>query len=383
MSGRDGVVPELAGGHRPVDTSMLFFDLVFIFAVTCLSGVILAEPGLRGLLHAGILLTIVYWLWAGATVHVSMQDMSTDVGRLWVLALSLVSLALAIAIPQAFGSRGLLLALAYWGGRSLITRHVGRAHGLRTPYHVSTLLTGPLLVLGALLPAAPWREIAWATAALVEVGSLWLLRGALAGWRYDSEHLVERFGALILIALGESLVAIGEPLVESAGIGPAQYGVLAASSALVMGLWWAYFHHGDRFVMARLEQVERTADVVRSLLAYGHLVLVAGIILVAVGLHSSVEEPTAPLALGPSLLLGAGVALFLGEFAYIRFHAFRALYRSRAAGALAALVLGALGPQMPALAQLAALGAVVVLMDVWEAVDLRSAGGPSMEEFAA
>lgn len=114
--------------HRPVDTSMLFFDLVFVFAVTCLSDVVRGEPGWRGLLHAGVLLTIVYWLWAGTTVQASMRDVSTGRGRLTVFAVALDALVLAIAIPEAFGSRGLLFALAYWVGRSLI---LGSFVGLR------------------------------------------------------------------------------------------------------------------------------------------------------------------------------------------------------------------------------------------------------------
>jgi bacterial low temperature requirement A protein (ltrA) len=107
---------------------MLFFDLVFVFAVTCLSDVVRGEPGWRGLLHAGILLTIVYWLWAGTTVQASMRDVSTGRGRLTVFAVALDALVLAIAIPEAFGSRGLLFALAYWVGRSLI---LGSFVGLR------------------------------------------------------------------------------------------------------------------------------------------------------------------------------------------------------------------------------------------------------------
>ncbi|WP_314168099.1 low temperature requirement protein A [uncultured Actinomyces sp.] len=369
--------------HRPVDTSMLFFDLVFVFAVTCLSDVVRGEPGWRGLLHAGILLTIVYWLWAGTTVQASMRDVSTGRGRLTVFAVALDALVLAIAIPEAFGSRGLLFALAYWVGRSLI---LGSFVGLRpiaTPYHRSALVSGPLLVVGALAPPTLWREIIWGAAALVEVTALWHLRSRMTAIRYDAEHVVERFGALILIALGETLVAIGTPLTGAEHVGWEQGLVVAAAFALVAALWWAYFHHGDRFILMRFKQVDAGTDVVRSILAYGHLVLVAGIILVAVGFHAAVDDPQEALGPGPSLLLGCGTALFLAEFVLIRWNAFRAVYRSKLVGALGAVVLGAAGAALPALVTVSLLSALVVAIDAWEILAPRSAGMPRPEEFRA
>ena len=340
--------------HRPVDTSMLFFDLVFVFAVTCLSDVVRGEPGWRGLLHAGILLTIVYWLWAGTTVQASMRDVSTGRGRLTVFAVALDALVLAIAIPEAFGSRGLLFALAYWVGRSLI---LGSFVGLRpiaTPYHRSALVSGPLLVVGALAPPTPWREIIWGAAALVEVTALWHLRSRMTAIRYDAEH-----------------------------VGWEQGLVVAAAFALVAALWWAYFHHGDRFILMRFKQVDAGTDVVRSILAYGHLVLVAGIILVAVGFHAAVDDPQEALGPGPSLLLGCGTALFLAEFVLIRWNAFRAVYRSKLVGALGAVVLGAAGAALPALVTVSLLSALVVAIDAWEILAPRSAGMPRPEEFRA
>lgn len=152
-------------------------------------------------------------------------------------------------------------------------------------------MSGPLLVVGALAPPTPWREIIWGAAALVEVTALWHLRSRMTAIRYDAEHVVKRFGALILIALGETLVAIGTPLTGAEHVGWEQGLVVAAAFALVAALWWAYFHHGDRFILMRFKQVDAGTDVVRSILAYGHLVLVAGIILVAVGFHAAVDGP--------------------------------------------------------------------------------------------
>ena len=244
-------------------------------------------------------------------------------------------------------------------------------------------MSGPLLVVGALAPPPPWREIIWGAAALVEVTALWHLRSRMTAIRYDAEHVVERFGALILIALGETLVAIGTPLTGAEHVGWEQGLVVAAAFALVAALWWAYFHHGDRFILMRFKQVDAGTDVVRSILAYGHLVLVAGIILVAVGFHAAVDDPQEALGPGPSLLLGCGTALFLAEFVLIRWNAFRAVYRSKLVGALGAVVLGAAGAALPALVTVSLLSALVVAIDAWEILAPRSAGMPRPEEFRA
>ena len=220
----------------------------------------------------------------------------------------------------------------------------------------------------------------WALAALWEITGPLRHSRAMSTQRYDVGNVVKRFSLLIIVALGETIVSIATPQTELEHLTWADLGGLVAAFIIVGGLWWAYFHHGDRFILMRFKQVDAGTDVVRSILAYGHLVLVAGIILVAVGFHAAVDDPQEALGPGPSLLLGCGTALFLAEFVLIRWNAFRAVYRSKLVGALGAVVLGAAGA---ALVTVSLLSALVVAIDAWEILAPRSAGMPRPEEFRA
>lgn len=371
------------GEHRPVDTSELFFDLIFVFAITQLSAIIRDQPGVHGLVRALIVMALIYWTWTVSSVHASLRDMTATYYRLVLFSTSLAALVMAFSVAQAFEDRSLVFVLAYWAARTLILvgmlRHDRRGLG---PSVLSVLVICPVVVVGAFV-TSPWREVVWAVCAVAEFLTPRLDRRRLRTVRYDAEHIVERFGLLVLLALGESLVAIGEPLVESEGIDAASALVMLASFVLVVGLWWLYFHHTNALLLRLLESTRHQADVVRLALSYTHFGIVGGIIVCAAGLHEAMAEPRQPLPGGALALLLAGPGLLMVAAAVVRWGAFHRPYRSRIAGAVVLALLSPLLAGLPAVTTVAAVAVVVALVATWETVHPRSAGLPAPEHFTA
>lgn len=371
----------VAPAHHRVDEIMLFLDLVYVFAVSGISGV-LRDGGVAGVQHGAILLAVVYWLWCTTSIQMSMRDASADRNRLVVLLITLVSLLMAVCVPHAFGHSALGFALSCWAARALIEFGLVRSTWrIFLPGLVGVALTGPLLTAGALLGGRR-QLVLWSLAALVEFASPMLLRRQMRGARYDTENVVERFGLLIIIALGETLVGIGEPLSEAEHLSRYQGAALAAAFVLVAALWWSYFHHSSGLVLRRLETIETPFDVVRELLVYGHLLLVGGIIAVAAALHLVLEDAEEAPGWFAASLLCIGVAAFLVVFLLVRWRSLRRLYRSRLVGTIAAGALVAPCAQvLPGWAGLSAVALVVLAVAAWETFAPASAGVPSDQEF--
>lgn len=360
---------------------MLFLDLVYVFAVAGISG-LLRNDGALGLLHGAIVLAVIYWLWCITSIQASMRDVTTNRNRLVVLALALVTLAVAITVPHAFGTHALAFALSCWAARGvLLVGMVGSTWRVFTPDLLGVVLTGPLLVVGALLGGSTQLGL-WGAAALLELASPSLQRRRMRELSYDAENVVERFGLLVIVALGETVVGIGEPLSEAESVTWQQAVAVLAAFMLVGGLWWSYFHHSSGLVLRLLETARTPFDVVREVLVYGHLILIGGIIAVAAGFHSVLEEPDAPMGWKMAVLLCLGVAAFLAVFLHVRARTFARLYRSRLAGMLAAAVLAPLAATtLPGWAALVAAAVIALGVSAWETLAPVSAGLPAETDF--
>ncbi len=189
--------------------SELFFDLVFVFAVTEVSALLEHDHTWAGVLRAFVVFVPIYWVWVGVTVQGDVRDLSAPPLRITVFAIALGGLFMALAVPDAYGESAMLLALSYWGSRALLGIVVlgpNRRH--LNPVTVSMVMTGPLLVCGALVHG-DLRLAFWSLAAVADLASPTLLRLRLSGMHFDAAHLAERFGLFVLIAIGESVVAIG------------------------------------------------------------------------------------------------------------------------------------------------------------------------------
>jgi low temperature requirement protein LtrA len=191
--------------------------------------------------------------------------------------------------------------------------------------------------------------------------------------RAPQGHLAERFGLFVLIALGESVVAVG----TSTPPGPlaaGQAGAVAAAFALTCGLWWVYFHFAADAVRHSLATAKVQVDITRLVLSYGHLSFIAAIIVAAVGLRASIIHPVHHLTWAVTGLLFGGIALYLATFGFTRWAMFRLVSYTRLTAAAVVLALIRVAPEVPALVSLIALTVVLAGLNVAELVRHKQSG---------
>lgn len=344
----------------------LFFDLVFVFAVTRTSELLQDDHTWMGAVRAVIVFVPVYWVWVGTTMHANLHEVDTIRGRLEVLGVGLCGLVLALALPEAWGAGGVWFGAAYWAARLVLYLTLfGRPHRFAfRAFVVAAFVTGPLLVVGGLL-APDVRIFVWALAAITDLGVPYLGRKALAGVPFVPSHLTERFGTFVIIALGETMVATG------AAAGQHELDLvrlLAVAAAFVVtgGLWWVYFAYSPKAIEDALEAAPARIEIIRPVLSYGHLAMVGGIVGVAAAIGAVVEGPDEPPRADIAMLLFGGTALYLVTFAFTRWRLFHTLAVPRLAAAACCLALAAVAPAFPAVVDLGGLAALVVVLCVVE-----------------
>jgi len=356
--------PESAG--KRVTWAELFFDLVFVFAVTEVSALLRADHSWAGVGRALVLFVPLWWAWVGTTVHANTRDVDNPVDRAGIFLVGLCSLFMALAVPEAYGERGLL-----FGGGYLVLRGVlaylyfRRGRIVLSPFSMGLFVTGPLLLAGGFAPGG-WRPALWALAGLVDLSVPAMLRRRLARIQFDADHMPERFGLFVIIALGESIVAIGANASQRP-LDAARLAAVALAFTVACALWWVYFAFAVNAFRHAVATAEVQTDIIRQVLAYGHLLLIAAIIAVAVGLAEVVVEPARQLAPGVAALLFGGCALYLGTFGYTRWRMFRTMSWTRVGGAVACLAVLVPASRVPALVALAILTALLVALNVVEA----------------
>ena len=320
MSRAGSAVTATEGGdlaEQRVTPLELFFDLVFVFALTQVTGFLADHLTWTGMLQGAALLAVLWWAW-GAYSWLTNAVPAEEVisARLVILTAMAAMLVASLAVPDAFGEYGVLFGLSYFVVRVLHVVLFVLATG-STPEARQAMLRLAPGFLGApvlLIPAGFLDGFAqgalWAVALAIDLG-VSFVRG-VSGFRVNAEHFVERYGLIIIIALGESIVAIG---VGASGL-TIGAGVVAAAvlgTALAAALWWAYFDldmlvAGQRLSAAKGEERARLA---RDAYSYLHLPMVAGIILVALGIKKTLEDVGDPLGTIPAVALCGGVALYL------------------------------------------------------------------------
>ena len=295
----------------------LFFDLVFVFALTQVTGFLADHLTWTGMLQGAALLAVLWWAW-GAYSWLTNAVPAEEVisARLVILTAMAAMLVASLAVPDAFGEYGVLFGLSYFVVRVLHVLLFVLATG-STPEARQAMLRLAPGFLGApvlLIPAGFLDGFAqgalWAVALAIDLG-VSFVRG-VSGFRVNAEHFVERYGLIVIIALGESIVAIG---VGASGLTIGAGVVVAAvlGIALAAALWWAYFDldmlvAGQRLFAAKGEERARLA---RDAYSYLHLPMVAGIVLVALGIKKILEDVGDPLGTIPAVALCGGVALYL------------------------------------------------------------------------
>jgi len=373
QAGPLGLLRGRAGATRVTNVE-LFFDLVYVFAVTQLSHHLLHQPTAVGALQTAVLLAMVWLVWAYTAWVTNWLDPERLPVRLLLIALALVSLVMSAALPTAFGRWGLVVGGAYAVmqiGRSLFMVIVLRGQPLLPNFQrilAWCVVSGVLAVVGGIV-TGPARGWLWLAAVAVDtLGGLagfytpGLGRSTTTEWTIEGAHLAERCQAFILIALGESVVIIGGTLsgLLATTVTWAEIGAFVTAVVGSVGLWWLYF---DRSAGEAAAVIARSADPGRMGRTAYHLIhpiMVAGIIVVAAGDEVVLSEPGAPATGSTAWLVLGGTALFIAGHAAFKIAVWRVVSWPRVAAIVTLALLGLPAGSLPALA-LGLCATVVVL----------------------
>jgi len=351
----------------------LFFDLVVVFAITQVTGFLADSPTWGGLLRGLLLLGALWWAWASYAWLTNALNPEEGAVRLAVFGAIAAMLIVSLATPNAFGTDGLSFGVAYFVVRALhllLYAIAGRGDRdlLRAVVRIApTAILGPALLVIAGFFDGTAQLALWGAALAIDY--LGILAGHMRGWRVSPEHFVERHGLVVIIALGESIVAIG---VGAAGL-PLDGGLIAAALlgiAVVASLWWSYFDWVAFVAQARLAEAtgaERAA-LARDLYSYLHLPMVAGIVLFALGLKTTLADVDGSLRTIPALGLCGGVALYLLAHVALRLRIGGGLGHGRPVATILLLGVFPLAREVPALAALGLVAAVCAALIAYEAL---------------
>jgi len=367
-----------AEGEERVTPLELFFDLVFVFALTQVTGFLAANDTGVGLLRGTLLFSVLWWAWAAYAWLTNTVDPEEGAVRLVVFASAGAMLIVALATPTAFGTDALVFGIAYFIVRalhlvlySIASRDDPELHAAVLRFAPSAMI-GPSLLIIASFFDGPVQIGLWVAALSIEFAGTLLGRGR--GWRLSPAHFVERHGLIIIIALGESIVSIG---VGAAGL-PLDAPLIAAAllgMVVAASLWWSYFDWVVFVSQARLTEargVER-ATLARDLYTYLHLPMVFGIALFALGMKETLRHLDEPLAIVPAVGLCGGLALYMAAHVVLRLRIGGGWGHGRPTATLALLVLIPVATMVPALAALTLAAAVCATLIAYEAIRYRYA----------
>ena len=363
----------------------LFFDLVFVFALTKVTAGMADDPTFTGLLHGMLVFVPLYWAWSGYAWLTSTVDPELVLTRVVMFAAMAGMGLAAVATPGAFGEDTLawglgylvvhlvhvaLFAVAARGNPDLLRQVMSLVRALAPG-------TGLILVAGLAFDGTA-RDLLWLAAIVLDFGII--LGAGVEGWVVHAEHFAERFGLVLIIALGESIVAIGAGDFD---LGVSQIAAGTIAIVTIGMLWWAYF---DVYALVAERRFHDAVGVeqlriARDSYALLHLPMIAGIVLFALGVKKVLEHTGDPLKDMPAVALCGGLALY--ALAYVAFRrrntgTFSAL---RAVAGLACLAVIPLALQAAALVALAILALIWTTLIAFETIrfatyrqEVRSAG---------
>ena len=371
------------GGHARVTYVELFFDLVFVFAITQLSHGLMAHPTPLGLIQTGLLLMAVWWAWIYTAWVTNWLDPEKAPVRIMLFVVMAAGMLLAMSIPQAFGARGLIFACAFVFiqlGRSLFTLWAVRDEPSQKLnfLRISAWLaaSGVLWITGGLAEGGA-RLGLWAGAILIEYASpamgFWtpgLGRTRAEDWNVEGGHLAERCALFTIIALGESILVMGA---TAAGLAwtPTVMAAFAASFAGSIAMWWIYFSFTAEAASEAISHARDPGRVARVAYTYSHLLPIAGIIVTAVANEWAIHHPLGHTDFKTAAALIGGPALFMLGGVLFKRAVFRRWAVSQALGLVALLALGPVSLLVNPLTLSAATTLVLVGASIRETFVLR------------
>jgi low temperature requirement protein LtrA len=350
----------------------LFFDLVFVLALTQCTALMAASPTWEALAQGLLVLGVLWWSWVGYAWLTSVVDPEEGSVRLAMFAAMAGLLVAALCVPDVFGDLGLLFACAYGVVRAAhIVLFVVASRddpGLRhsvTGLAISTAVGVGLLAVASLADEGLQIGI-WALALALDMGGPLIID--TEGWRLAPSHFAERHGLIVIIALGESIVAIG--VGSEAGVDAGVVVAAVLGIAVAAALWWLYFDVVALVAERRLTKAaagKERNEIARDSFSYLHFPMVAGIVLLALGMKKTLGHVEDPLKAVPAVAMLGGTALYL--LAHVAFR-WRNVHRFSTPRLLVAVLLAAFIPaalELPALATLAILAAALAALIAYEA----------------
>lgn len=373
-----GVLRSRDGGEQRVTPLELFFDLVYVFAITQLSHFLLEHPSVGGALQTLFLLLVVWWAWMYTTWATNWLDPASVPVRLMLISVMLASLVMSVAIPEAFGERGLMFALAYVAIQVGRTAFIAAAFGSGTALGrnfrriLAWFLVSSIFWVAGGVVGDEARYVLWILALALEyagpVTRFWMPgigRSNTMDWTVEGSHLAERCQLFVIIALGESILITGSTFGEIEVS-------LATMSAFVVAfigsaaLWWIYF---ARAAGEAAEVISHSSDpgrIARSAYTYFHLPMIAGIIMVAAADELIVAHPGDPgTTVSVALTLG-GAAVFVAGHGFFLWAVTGRLRLFRLVAVAVLVSLTPVGFLIPAFALAVTATVVLIALAVWD-----------------
>ena len=368
--------------HARVGFVELFFDLVFVFAVTQLSHSLLDHLTPLGALQTGMMLLAVWWAWIYTAWCTNWLDPDRMPVRLMLFALMAAGLVMASAIPQAFDGRGVVFAWAYAaiqvGHTAFLLWAVRRDEVLRRNFVrvIAWLVAGAVFWLLGGYAEGERRLLFWGLALAIEyvspAVSFWLPglgRSSTTDWNVEGHHMAERSGLFMIIALGESVLVMGATF---AGLQWTPEAVAAFAAAFVgaLAMWWIYFAGASDAASEVIAASDDPGRIARRAYTYCPIVLVAGVIVTAVGDEIALKHPGGHTELAAALVLLGGPALFLLGSLLFKLAVFGTWSPSRLTGLALLAALAPFALQFTPLGLSLAATGVLLVVSAWETVHI-------------
>jgi low temperature requirement protein LtrA len=387
-------------GHAPdseqrVTPLELFFDLVFVFAFTQVTSLMSNDPTWGGLLRGMLVLAALWWAWtayAWLTNTLNPEEGEVRIGVFVVIGAMLIA---ALAVPEAFDDHGVLFGVAYLVVRAmhlalyaLAAKHAGDRDLLGAVLRMtpSSTISAVVIIAAGFVQDDSVQIALWAAALAVDYGGVLVGRGV--GWRVSPGHFAERHGLIVIIAIGESIVAVG---LGAAGLPLSASLVIAALLGIVVAasLWWTYFDWVSIVSERVLSQATGAAraSLARDMYSYLHLPMVAGIVLFALAMKKTLEDVDGALETVPAAALCGGLALYMLAHVLSRYRISGSIGHGRPVAFVVFAALFPLAIEVPAVWALAAVAAVFVVLIAYEALRYRESrarirGGTPIPELA-
>jgi low temperature requirement protein LtrA len=381
------------GTEQKTTTLELFYDLVFVFAITQVSHLLLAHLTWEGAGQAALVLLVVWWSWNYTTWVTNELDPEAIAVRLLLIGLMLASFLMAVAIPEAFGDRALLFAGAYVAIQ--IGRHTFLTFAAAGPGTVERERSGRILIwflvaavfwIAGAVADGPPRTLLWLIGLAIDYGGPLctffvpgMRRIPPSAWELEVSHFSERFQLFLILALGESIVVTGATASEEA-LSAERLAAFAVAFLGTAAMWWVYFNAAAAVAQRRLELSDNRTQLARDGYTYLHVLMVAGIIVSAVGDELVIAHPGEVLHGAETVAVVAGPAIYLLALVLFRLRMARSLSRKRLGGAVACVVAGLLGTTISALVLALLIVAILVAVIAAENVTgarRRARGEPS------